>query len=237
MGNISSYIKKEDGAAQLIEAAIIYPIVFLCIFFLIYIGLFILQSMTVSAYAQKVALLASREIAYPGYIEMVSGGNNSYSPYSNSAVEGDETLRSTIKLETNPKEVQARAYRYWSSDPIKGNTSGLEKILKTMINNNSIIAAENDVQVKITADNYFIVQYVTVEVSQPLMKFPVLDYLGIKTPTVSATATASVNDTDEFVRNVDFVTDALESLANKLGINVSDIKDKIAKAKETLGLN
>ena len=70
----------------MVEAAIIYPIVFLCLFFLIYMGLYILQYMSVSAYAQKVALLASREIAYPGYIDMVDKDRKKY---SNAALEAD----------------------------------------------------------------------------------------------------------------------------------------------------
>ena len=77
---------KDESAAELIEAAIIYPVVILFLFFLIYIGLYIMQNMTVAAYSEKVAMLAAREVAHPGYLDMFVGGSD---VFSNSAVEGD----------------------------------------------------------------------------------------------------------------------------------------------------
>ena len=237
MKKITSFFRKEDGAAQMIEAAIIYPIVFLCITFLIYIGLYILQYMSVSAYAQKVALLASREIAYPGYINLVSGD-----PYADASVEANldnsnGSFDGLINLSFDPSTVKARAYRYWKSNPLDGYEQPFKNILAKMIRENSIIGAKNEVDIVIKSENYFVVQYVTVSVSQQLMDFPVLEFFGIESPTVKATVQASANDTDEFVRNTDFAVDALNVIANKLGINVDGIKQKVQEAKKTLGLD
>ena len=64
--------KDERGAAELIEASLLYPIIFICIGLLLYFGLFILQTISVQNYARKTALLAAREVAYPGYINMIT---------------------------------------------------------------------------------------------------------------------------------------------------------------------
>lgn len=236
MKKILSILKNENGAAQMVEAAFIYPVVFLCIAFLIYLGLYILQFMSVSAYAQKVALLASREIAYPGYINIVTE-----SPYSNASVEADlgnsNSFNGRINMTFDPEKVESRAYRYWKSNPLEGYEQSFKDILVEMVRKNSIIGAKDNVDVVIKSDNYFIVQYVTVSVSQPLMDFPILEFFGIESPTVKATVQASVNDTDEFVRNTDFAVDALEIIANKLGIDVNGMKEKVQNAKEKLGLD
>lgn len=241
MGRLRKRLKDENGAVMLIEAVFIYPIVFLAIFFLIYVGLFILQYMSVSAYAQKVALLASREVAYPGYINLVSKD-----VYTTSAVEADlgtdaegNTINSfsgKVTLNFDPKKAQVNAYRYWG-DPLSSESKTvLVNILKEMVKKNSIIGAGGDVKATVEAENYFVTQYVKVSVSQPLASFPVLDAFGIEQPTVSATVQASVNDTDELVRNVDFAVDAIRAIAKKLGIDTDNIKQKFKEAKEFLGL-
>ncbi len=241
MRRLRKRLKDENGAVMLIEAVFIYPIVFLAIFFLIYVGLFILQYMSVSAYAQKVALLASREVAYPGYINLVSKD-----VYTTSAVEADlgtdadgNTINSfsgKVTLNFDPKKAQVNAYRYWG-DPLSSESKTvLVNILKEMVKKNSIIGAGGDVKATVEAENYFVTQYVKVSVSQPLASFPVLDAFGIEQPTVSATVQASVNDTDELVRNVDFAVDAIRAIAKKLGIDTDNIKQKFKEAKEFLGL-
>lgn len=235
MKKIANVISDEDGSAQLVEAAIIYPIVFLFIFVLIYIGLFVLQFMTVSAYAQKIAMLASREVAYPGYIDLVSGD-----VYKTAAVEADlgkdGNFDNKIVINFDPKQAKVAAYRYWGGNALS-NGGTFENILKEMTKKNSIIAPKGEVTAKVECKNYFVTQYVIATVSQPLMDFPILDFFGIKTPTVSSSVQASVNDADELVRNVDFAADAVEVLAKKLGIDVAGIKEKMISAKETLGLD
>ena len=239
MRRIKEIIKDENGAAQMVEAAIIYPIVFLCLIFLIYIGLYILQYMSISAYAQKVALLASREIAYPGYIDMAGKDRKKY---SNAALEADlskygNSFNGNISISFDPDESEIRAYRYWSSDPLSGHEEPFENILKEMVRKNSIIGAKNDVTAEISSENYFVVQYVNVHISQSLMDFAVLDFFGIESPTVAVSVKASANDTDEFIRNTDFAVDAIEAIAKKLGIDVDSMKNKVKEAKEKLGLN
>ncbi len=240
MKQLWKQIRREDGASQMIEAAIIYPVVFLCIFVLIYIGLYILQTITVSTYAQKVAMLTAREISCPGYLSMISGDLD---VYANSAVEGSDDLFNKLVLNNDPGKGESQTYRYWKSDiedmMPEDTYNAYRNILIDMVSENSIITSKDRSQigVEITLQNNVIVQYVNVSVSQPLMGFPVLDFFGIETPTVSASAQTTVNDTDELVRNVDFVTDALAAFSKKIGLDIGALKEKIKSVKDTLGLD
>ena len=237
MKRMRKFLRDESGAAEMIEAAFVYPAVFLCLFLLIYIGLFILQSITVGTYARKLALLASREIACPGYIDMCMYKDEKgadVSAFSDASVE--LASGSGVGPSTKPSTGDARPYRYFTSNLLDDATNQqLEKVARQLLAKGSILAGKGNATIEVKAKNYFIVQYVTVSVKQPLMDFPLLKAFGVN-PTVQASATAAVNDTDEFVRNVDFVADALQVLAKKIGINVDAIKDKVNEAMTTLKL-
>lgn len=250
MNALRRFLKSEDGAAEMIEATLLYPVVFLCIGLLFYVGLYILQYMSVVSFCKKTALLAAREVAYPGYISMISdealengAAELQLSDYDKSVTkntirdeDGDRTF--VIQLTFSPGDVQARAYRYWKSDPLEGgNVEAYRKILREMINKNSILGGKESADVRIVGKNYFITQYVEVTASQPLFDFAVLRYFNIESPTVTARAVASVNDVDEFVRNTDLAFDTLEMIAKKLHIDVDGIRKKIESVKEKLGLN
>ena len=246
MKQIKNFLKEEKAAAQMVEAAIIYPIVFLIIFLMIYIGLYILQAITIGTYAQKFAILASREISQPGYSTLLS-----MDKYSNSAVEMD-TADAIIGTDSDGKKSSAVnvdelskkitdfsvLYRYWSKDPMKTGKESYENALKKMVEENSIIVPQNNgvLNVTIECDNNIISQFVTVKVEQELMHFAVLDFFGVKSPTVSATAVATVSDTDELIRTTDFAADCITALASKLGIDIGKARETVDSAFTKLGI-
>lgn len=238
------FLRCENGA-ELIEAALIYPLVLLVISGLIYFGLFVLQYTTVSAYAQKIALIAAREVAYPGYVGLISQDK-----LEGSAVEvqlddySQAASSDVINIEQSVKNVNTRAYRYWSPDPLDTASfndyqpkSTLKKMMQNMVEHNSIMVGKQEATVNIRCKNMIIMQYVTVEVEQEVLNNQLMTALGYKDPTIHVTATATVGDTDEFIRNTDFVCDAMEMIAQKLGIDVKSLRDKVNDIKEKLGLN
>ena len=258
LSRIKRYLKDESGETQFIEAAIIYPVVFMCIIFLIYMGLYILQSMILNSYAQKIAVLAAREVAYPGYLDLADD-----SIYRSSAVDADfgedivisadqrilnptgQELRISrakikIKCTFDTKEVKTQAYRYWKSDPLSDSAKG--KLIGIMTGNNGIVTSQSilgtgQASANIHCENNVISQMVTVSVEQELIDFGVLRYFGIDTPKAKATASATVSDSDELVRNTDFVIYAVDSLAQKLGININELREKVENALEKVGLS
>ena len=255
MNALRRFLKNEDGAAQMIEATFLYPVVFICIGLLFYIGLYILQYISVCNYARKTALLSAREIAYPGYIAMItdealqsSAVELQLNDYDKSVTDEDNKIQTgekeedksfVIHLSYSPGEVQARAYRYWKGNPLDGSdaVSSYQESLQKMIRKNSIIGGKDSAEVSIVGKNYFIAQYVEVTATQPLADFALLRFFNLKTPQIKVQAIASVNDTDEFIRNTDLAFDTLEMIAKKLHIDVDGIRKKIEDVKEKLGLN
>ena len=227
-------IKDQTGAALVVEAVVVYPLVILCLFFLIYMGLIIIQSSVLNATAQKMALVAAREVAYPGYLTIA--GENAY------ATTGVEmNTSSTVNLTFETKQVKIEAYRYWSSDPL---SSAAKDKIRTMICDpkKGVVKAQSlldlgKVDAKISCSNYAVTQFVTVTIEQEIMDISAFRYFGIESPKLTARAIAAVNDSDEFVRDVDLIVDAVDWLANKLGINISELRAKVEGAIDKIGLN
>lgn len=239
--------KNEDGA-EMIEAVIIYPMVCFCIFFLLYMGLYILQSMTLTSYAQKIAVLAAREIARPGYISLITSNNDAY---ANGAVEmnlqdysqeitNDNNKKNgsaLVQIPTSAAGINVHAYRYWTTTifepaPLLCKTDGQYKeMLRTMVKDKSFMVTNGDnIVVNISTKNNIVAQYVTVSVEQDLARFPILEALGINTPKISVSARAAATDMDEFVRNTDIAVDVATVVTKKLGIDFGSIKTKVMDA-------
>ena len=238
MNKIKKLIKNEDGAAQLIEASVIYPIVFMCLFVLVYIGLYILQTITINTCAQKIALIASREVAYPGYINLIN--SDVYKTGTVEADFGSTQSGSTPHITCNfdAGEVKVRAYRYWSSDPLGSNSEKFESILTS---DTGLVAALSligvgDVHADVSCENNIISQNINVEVRQELVSFAPLGFFGIEKPELVVNAVATVGDTDELIRNTDFIQEVVDNLAKKLGIDVNKMKESIKSAMDKLKL-
>ncbi|MBR6274968.1 MAG: pilus assembly protein [Lachnospiraceae bacterium] len=232
--------KDEQGAFSLIEAVIIYPVIFMLIFFLIYIGLYIIQLSTLSAYAQKVAVLTAREVSFPGYRDILTNDR-----YATSAVEADfgeaeegkNPFEGRVNIDNRVNHVRTRAYRYWYNPLNSSEKQYYEEMLTKLVRRNSILNGKKEgIKVSIKCENYVVTQFIDVKVEQELFDFPVLKYFGIKNPKPSASAKAPVCDTDELVRNTDFIIDSLEILANKLGIDTTKIKSTVKSCLNKLGL-
>ncbi|MCQ2417722.1 MAG: hypothetical protein MJ071_07920 [Oscillospiraceae bacterium] len=238
------YLRNEKGA-ELIEAVLIYPVVFLCIGLLLYLGIYILQYMTVSAYAQKMAFLAAREISHPGYIEMITDNEAAYGTAAVEMADVDVTQEKNdnnelqiawVNIPTQTKKAIDTAYRFWKPDPISDTKGEYEKILKSLVDKNSLMKSKDNTKVTITSKNYVVAQYVIVEAEQDLIDFSLLKAFGVETPKVKVQAMASATDIDEFIRNTDLVFDALKVLAKKLGIKADKLKSVLDKARDMLGI-
>ena len=203
------------------------------LFYLIYMGLYILQCVTVESYAQKIALMAAREVAHPGYIDEID---------SNAIDASVDYSGNEIHLSNKPKNIGvSSAYRYFAPKNLisKEKQDYLKNQLENLIKTSSIIGnSDGDIKVTINFKNYVVVQQVEVTATQKLASFPVLKFFGMNDGlTVSSTAVASVNDSDEFIRNVDFINDIIETIGKKLGIDINNIKDKIQNVKDKMGLD
>lgn len=250
MKGLKRFMKSENGAYSTVEASFIYPIVFLVIFVLIYIGLHILQMITVASYAQKISILAAREVSMPGYRSLLDKQRYSSAaaeadfetdPVKGTETEGGETKKpfeNKISISNKVDQVKLRAYRYWY-DPLNNSEKDYYREFgRELVKKNSILNGlkAEEVKVSIDCDNYLITQFINVKIEQQLMDFPVLDYFGIDSPKIKITSVATVSDTDELVRNTDFAVDSVEAVAEKLGIDPSHVKKTVKSAMKKLGL-
>lgn len=224
---IKSFLKDENGIMVNVEAIFLYPLTIFVIFALVYIGLFMFQVVAIQNCSQKIAVLASREISYPGYVDMPSGGS-CVSVFGTNAIDWDVNENAKITVprvtqSTGEEKSAIRPYRYLTT--IGKNSNILDgsqkdkiiKIAKSVVDNSKLLASDNIV-VEIKADNFFVSQQVEVKISEELPTPGLFTWFQKKSQ-VSATAFASANDQDEFIRNTDLVFDFAETLAKKLNLD------------------
>lgn len=237
---IKGFMQDENGAMVATEALFLYPFTILVIFTMIYISLYMYQAVALQSFAQKIAVVAAREVAYPGYINMSTGGSDSgaVAVFGTNAIDWETT--GNISMNSDAGSVTIHPYRYLttigSDSPIldKDQRDRLEAAAAQMVKDNSILVGNLEDGVTVTASNWFVSQSVEVTISQ---SFPVLGFvqaLGFEGNTITAKATASANDPDEFVRNVDLVFYVADGIAKKLGINTTKVSEMIQKCKDAL---
>lgn len=228
-GKKGENIKDEKGAVPIVEATFIFPIVFFCMFFLIYIGMYILQSVLIYTQTQKVASIVSKSMAVTGYekVGKHTADNVNFDFKDNKYFTQDSV--NTIYDE------KAKLYRYFYSDPIAGNSDikSINSSLTSLIDNLSIISG-GGVTCDINAKNYFINQTVSVTIKREGAIPEVFSYIGMDgvSSDITVTATAASCDGAEFVRNTDMVYDFVTFLSDRLHISdkISYLKEKVQGA-------
>lgn len=219
----------EKGAVPIVEATFIFPIVFFCMFFLIYIGMYILQSVLIYTQTQKVASIVSKSMAVTGYEKV---GKHTADNVNFDFKDNKYFTQDSVNTIYNEK---AKLYRYFYPDPIAGNSDikSINSSLTSLIDNLSIISG-GGVTCDINAKNYFINQTVSVTIKREGAIPEVFSYIGMDgvSSDITVTATAASCDGAEFVRNTDMVYDFVTFLSDRLHISdkISYLKEKVQGA-------
>lgn len=208
MGNNNRKLNSENGMV-IIEATFVFPIMFIILFFLIYMGNAFYIKAQIEAVVEEQALTGANYCADPIL----------------------ETIRETGSI-PSLNNLQTEPYRY-----IFGGMSSVEskisnEVEKAIIKKSSSLF--NNMNPTITTpsskiaefNNYVVYSTFSVEV-QYVIKFPI-SFLGESTPpllTINSRAEAPVNDTAEFIRNTDMVIDLFHG--TKIGQSISDLFGKI----------
>jgi len=200
-------IKKDENGAIFIEAAIVLPIVFFVVFLIIYAGIVYYQSARVDDIVNRKAIKGAQAVKDPLMYDILNNG--------------------TIPTENN----DVQPYRY-----IVGNYKELEnaikdEVIKEITNDGLVIIKSMQPEVidngKIASfNNKVFYSTFSVDVVYEI-KFPIVffnDYQP-RVVTLSSRAEIPVNDTPEFIRNVDMVTDLL--YGTKVMDNIQKYIDKI----------
>lgn len=229
MKRLRGILADDSGAVQVIEASLIFPIVFLVVGFLIYLGSYTLQRISMYNHAQKIAVITSRELSFPGY-EVLGAEKSSNADFN--WTEGTKPSKANIESIMN----QRRPYRYLISE--KPRSEEMQKALTDMVNRVSYIS-KSDVSCKVSSKKKIMNTYIVVEVTKPVKMPVVMELLGIKDVLdINVKATAIVTDTSEFIRNVDTAYDLTNEIFERFGFNdkIESCMSKINGALEKLGV-
>ncbi len=233
MGNVKRICRDgEKGSAQVIEMTLIFPFVLLCMFLLIYLCSYILQGIYIYNSAQKIAVAACREAAYPGY-------GNLYEDYeitSKADFNWEDGYAPAISIINKIME-EHNPYRYWGDSFLsQDKKNALERNLERLINSSSFLAASN-VECTITTCNNILVQRVEVRVIKSIDLPDVFSYLGLaENINIDVDAVAVVEDSAEFIRNTDMVFDMTEYMFEnfKIGKSGQTINERIKIYKQKI---
>lgn len=208
IGELKRQLNKENGAVQIIEATFVFPVMFIILFFLIYMG----NAHYISAQIESIVVEKA-----------IEGANYCVDPIL-------QTIKSTGGLPTI-KDVDLDPYRYFSG--MNGIEEKINRDVEEAIEGSSVSLLKNMVPKVRTSrsniskyNNYVLFSTFSVEVKCEL-EFPI-KFFGEATPpalTINSRSEIAVNDTAEFIRNTDMVIDYFED--TKLGTSIKGVFDKI----------
>ncbi len=231
MKAILKRFKNDDtGASSIIEMTLIFPLVLFVMGFLIYMGSYIMQSVTIYNDAQRIAVAATRESGLPGYESLYQGtGVTSTADFN-----WPENSAPAIGI-INAMMSEHDPYRYWGNGFLdESEKTTLESNLESLVASNSFLASST-VDCTITTSNNVLSQQVQVRVIKYITAPQLFQALGLTSNVnIDVTATAVVGDPAEFVRNTDMVFDLTEFMMDNLKIGKSGqtINEKIAIYKQ-----
>lgn len=195
MRKILNKLEAENGVV-IVEATIIFPLVFFVLFFLIYFGSARYEKAKVDSYVMQSAILGAQCSKDPYQYDMYKDGVVPVT-YEN-----------------------CEPYRYFigGMDDVENKIS--DDIVKYINDTSSTFFVDMNPKLKTSQDkiakfnNYLIYSTFSVEVSYEV-KFPI-KFLGSDSPTIlkwNSRAEVSVNDAPEFIRNIDMVQDLFDKTA------------------------
>lgn len=208
MRKIKYELKGEKGAVQIVEATFVFPIMFIILFFLIYMGNAHYIKAQVEAIVEKYA---------------IEGANYCADPMLET-IKATDSIPSLSSLKTEPyryifggmNEIEKKIDKQVENE-ISGKASSFFNNMKPKLNTRSRISKFN---------NYVVYSTFSVEVEYTV-EFPI-KFLGSKSPsilTINARAEEPVNDVAEFIRNTDMVMDLFHG--TKIGQKISDVFGKV----------
>lgn len=228
----------EEGNASLIEATLIFPIVFLCVMFLIFSGFTFVQKATLQSVSDRLSSYIARCISYPGYSDIID-------PF----YEDSKNIATTQRIRNAMSH--SDPYRYvagifgLNSDVKEVSENAKTKMLDKYLVSVSFLKPTSDKAdfpadvsaLNPTVKNGYVcgiqanTSSITVYLGQNFIFGGMFTMLGIDgtKQMIYGKSTANVLDVPEMVRLVDFAFDTAEDIAGRLGLDIGKIKEFINK--------
>lgn len=225
-------LKNEEGAATIVEASIVFPIVFLIVLFLFIMGYYQLEVATLQTRADRVADLTGRLVVVPGYDNLFEGNLSSKAIDFENMPKVNNDMLKKIYSNLDP-------YRYCGTGEKEVSGSLLDEVGKIATDEAYMNPRHSLKKVDVSIKKSGVTTKVITTVSSDIRLPGFLKLLGLQTSTKASTkGIAYVSDTSEFMRNTDIVFDLSEFLAEKSGLSkkLSDAINKMKTQFEFLGI-
>ena len=213
--HIKDKIKDQNGLV-IVEATIVFPIMFFVLFFIIFIGNLYFEQAKVDAVVESYAVKGAEYVADPNLYYVDRGA----------------------ALPTEVRNMDIEPYRYIIGSISNGKIKEIETSISNEVKNKiadgsmiffsnqrvSVVGSDNDKIAKFK--NYVVYSTFVVQVNYEI-KFPIR-FLMESEPVIarlSSRSEVSVSDAPEFIRNVDMVVDLLDG--TDTSENIKGIFDKI----------
>ena len=208
-------IKNEKGML-VVEATMVFPVMFLVIFLMIFMGNAYFQKSRIDSIVTQMAYYGSAQCADPLLREITENGKVPSLAAADYNIEPYRYLLGEVGKKTGMNTIETKVEEQ-ISDKIKGIKTGLFSHMKPSTSklnaefNNAFVYSTFEVEV-------------LYKVPLPIKLLGMRDYVSLNT---ASHCEVPVSDTPEFIRNVDMVEDWVE--ATEKG------QDAIAKTKDIMG--
>lgn len=212
---IMKKVKKDDGML-IVEATIVFPVMFLVIFLMIFMGNAYFQKSRVDSIVTQMAYYGSAQCADPLLREITENGKVPSLADADYSIEPYRYLLGEVGKNSGMNAIETEVEKQ-ISNKIKGIKTGLFSHMKPTASkldaefNNAFVYSTFEVEV-------------LYKVPLPIRLFGMSENFAL---TTASRCEVPVSDTPEFIRNVDMVEDWVES--TEAG------QSAIAKTKEIMG--
>lgn len=206
---------KQDSGLVIVEAAIVFPVTFIVILFMIYLGNAYMQKCKVESLTTQIAIMGAAYCVDPMLDEMESGTIPDYD------------------------DIDIRLYRYLITSEMGDIENELETALENSVKNmdTGLFSGMSpvDVSANVSFNNGFLYSTFSAEVSYKItIPIRLLGESEFTLINLSSHAEVSATDSVEFIRNVNMVEDYVEQFEFTNTIKTK-ISEAITKAKEWIG--
>lgn len=205
------YIHNDEKGLAVVEATILLPFCFVMVISVFYASIFLCQKANLQANVEN-ALVYYKNVESDTYVVA-----KTQMDFSNSG----QTISANGSNYSKP--VELFPYRFAG---MRFNESGFSSFFKSICGY-MFFDNGNNVELVVKSKNYVAYKEITATARQTVKPPISFNIIGIKDNTMEIVATgkAVVNDTDDFIRNVDFVVDITED--TELGKNIKELAGKV----------
>lgn len=226
--------KENEKGSVMVEASIYMPLVLCTVMALIYLALLNMQEYMLMYEAQRVAAVAAREVAYPGYENFGMGRDNEIDfDWGAGNYPSDESITAYYQAYHSTLRELYREISGWFTDydDLSGN---YESKFADAARNASLLALETISEPKVEIDKGLLGTNVTVTFTHCFPTPGVMKYLGFDNEMgIKSTAYTYSENPTGFVRNVNLSVDLVSYIFEKLGLS-DQFNGFVSKTKEVI---